>query len=457
MCICSPYKLFKKMSIKLPLNGQKNMELHYRRFKDLRNPISKKKGRIEPYDSSQLAEKFKKEFLVNIDKLEKEIQQVIDQNQSIIDHNRVEQDIIDARKMKLEDRMIALLSFNTVILLYSRFLDSRQMDAKGHLSDPLDDLDSLEAQIVNDENLIQELAAQLEQEDTNVLEASVKNEQNEFDDYSLKQTLRKHQLRFKKLEIERQLKELPKEPKLEQRKLYYINHSELPNDEAYYQKIAEHCALINYANLIQKEANLRKKHADIAIAEERYNKFFAEHNKMWRKKYDKLDELAENYHEISDLRVQIDAVLMDNAKLRFKSARQNDGMYPERREEAFIECLRQASERRLAEISQAKEKIDEMNVILRKRKRHAQKRDKNLDILQKQIDEATRQKDEYEAKVIGIENSVLQMQMKLKECQTLSDYAPPLEVFNEKGKTIPRLEEISKVLEIVAIDKTENQ
>ena len=437
------------------------MELHYRRFRDLRSKPGKKKANIEPYDSAQLVERFKKEFLQNIKKLESEIQAVLDENQAIIDRNRAEQDIIDSRKMRLEDRMIALLSFNTVILLYGRFLDSRQADAKGHLSDPLDDLESLEAQVVNDERLIEQLQKQLDANDTDNLEEAVTREQNRIEEFSAQQKIRMMNLKLRKLEVTRALKAMPKEPDFRPKRKYHINHSELPIDETDYDSVKKNIDLINFTKLIQEEAQLRKLHADIAEMEEKYNRFFQEHNKIWHKKADRLVELAESFHEISNLRTQIDEMSLELAKMKFQRAKMNDAAADMRREEAYIECLRNANERRQNEIAQAQEKIDEMTIILKKRKRHANKRNRNMDNLVKEIQEATEEKNEYENKVISIENNVFSVQMKLnlklKECQTLMNYVPPPELFNEKGKRNPRLEEISKVLEIVSIDKTENQ
>ena len=173
----------------------------------------------------------------------------------------------------------------------------------------------------------------------------------------------------------------------------------------------------------------------------------------------KLTEMTDNYHEVTDLLLKIDYQSLLNSRLKVDYAKIRDDSAELRREFAFIEYLRDSNAQNQEETKRMQEKMEQMKTILKKRKKHFAKREKNLLNLQDDIENATKEKDLYEATVIQLENKVFQAQMKLnlklKEAQILSNYVPSAEVTNEKGKRIPRLEEISKVMELVSIEKTE--
>ena len=178
--------------------------MRYRRFKDLRTTVTKKKSQIQPYDSSNVCEKFKKEYLQNLTKIKEQIDEITEQNQQIIDHNRIEQDGIDLRKKKLEDRMIAILSFNTYIMLYGRALETWQANAKASLADPIDDLETLENLVQKEEQVCQDLQKILEEESTNKLQEKVIQDQDKIDEFVQNQIVQKNNLLFKKLKIEKE-------------------------------------------------------------------------------------------------------------------------------------------------------------------------------------------------------------------------------------------------------------
>lgn len=457
------------------LNGQNNMELRYRRFKDLRTNVTKKKSTIQPYDSSNVCEKFKKEYLQNLTKIKEQIDEITEQNQQIIDHNREEQDIIDLRKKKLEDRMIAILSFNTYIMLYGRALETWQANAKSSLADPIDDLETLENLVEKEEQICESLQKSLENEGTFKLEEVVMLDQNKIDEYLQNQLVQKNHLLFKKLKLEKErqsLKPIPRSiQKINEKKevidfkqqnpsnRYHIDIQNLPTDITDYEKFIQQSTTINISSLIQKQQQLRKRQADLALEEEKFNNYYSENSKKMNEKTLKLNELTEEFHERTHLLLQIDRQTTLNSRLKADYAKLKDDSAEMRREFAFLDYLRDANSQNQEETKRLQEKMEQMKTILKKRKKHFAKREKNLLALQDDIENATKEKDLYEATVIQMENKVFQAQMrlnlKLKEAQILSNYVPSEDVINEKGKRIPRLEEISKVVDLVSIEKTE--
>lgn len=448
------------------------MELRYRRFKDLRTTVTKKKSQIQPYDSSNVCEKFKKEYLQNLTKIKEQIDEITEQNQQIIDHNRIEQDGIDLRKKKLEDRMIAILSFNTYIMLYGRALETWQANAKASLADPIDDLETLENLVQKEEQVCQDLQKILEEESTNKLQEKVIQDQDKIDEFVQNQIVQKNNLLFKKLKIEKEKQLLKPTPtsiqkiaskkedyKQNSQNRYHIDIQNLPTDLTDYDKFVQQSTTVNISSLIQKQQQLRKRQAELAIEEEKFNSYYAQNSRIMTEKTLKLNELTEEIHEVTHLLLQIDRQTTMNSRLKIDYAKIRDDSAELRREMAYIDYLRDSNTQNQEETKRLQEKMEEMKTILKKRKKHFAKREKNLLTLQDDIENATKEKDLYEATVLQLENKVFQAQMKLnlklKEAQILSNYVPSEDVINEKGKRIPRLEEISKVVELVSIDKTE--
>ena len=451
------------------------MELRYRRFKDLRTTVTKKKSAIQPYDSSTVCDKFKKEYLQNLTKIKEQIDEITEQNQQIIEHNRVEQDGIDLRKKKLEDRMIAILSFNTYIMLYGRALETWQANAKSSLADPIDDLETLENLVQKEEQVCESLQKILEEEGTNKLQEAVILDQNKIDQFVQNQIVQKNNLQFRQLKLEKEkqlLKPIPSSiEKLSNKKevfdlnqqssqnRYHIDIQNLPTDLTDYDKFVKQSTTLNISSLIQKQLQLRKRSAELALEEEKFNNYYSQNSRIMNEKALKLNELTEEIHERTHLLLQIDRQTTLNARLKIDYAKIRDDSCEKRREAAFIDYLRDANTQNQEETKRMQEKMEQMKTILKKRKKHAAKREKNLLTLQDEIESATKDKDLYEATVIQLENKVFQAQMKLnlklKEAQILSNYVPSEDVINEKGKRIPRLEEISKVVELVSIDKTD--
>ena len=451
------------------------MELRYRRFKDPRTNATKKKSQIQPYDSSNVCEKFKKEYLQNLTKIKEQIDEITEQNQQIVDHNRAEQDIIDLRKKKLEDRMIAILSFNTYIMLYGRALETWQANAKASLADPIDDLETLENLVQKEEQVCESLQKILEEEGTNELQEKVMLDQNKIDEFVQNQLVQKNNLQFKKLKLEKEKQLLKPTPtsiqKLSDKKeiidfkqppnqnRYHIDLQNLPTDLTDYDKFIQQSTTMNMSSLIQKQLQLRKRQADLAIEEEKFNSYYSQNSRVMNEKILKLNELTEEFHEVTHLLLQIDRQSVLNSRLKIDYAKIRDDSAELRRGMAFIDYLRDSNAQNQEETKRMQEKMEQMKTILKKRKKHFAKREKNLLTLQDDIESATKEKDLYEATVIQLENKVFQAQMKLnlklKEAQILADYVISEDVINEKGKRIPRLEEISKVVELVSIDKTE--
>lgn len=436
------------------------MELHYRRFKDLRSNSKTRKNDIQPYDSSRLQEKFKKEFLSKLTVIETQIQQTVDENKAIFEQNKIEQDFIDARKMKLEDRMIGLLSFNAVIMLYSRALETWKANAKEQLSDPIDDIGSLESQVAQEEAVVADLQKQLENDEFNQLEQSIINDNNSITKLEFNQQLLRNKLKFRKINLENSKKSIKKhsvEMLRDKSMKYHVNFDNLLIDETDYDHFVEKSDRVDFAKLQQKQEQLRKQQTEIAMSEEQYLAYFKTKTSEFKKKVSRLQELIEEIHEITDLSLQIESLSNENAKMSVCYAKMKDASSQEKREHAFWEYINAANNKRLEEIKQFDQKMEQMQAMLHRRQKRSEKRQANILDLQDEIELGLKRKEEYETEVLQLENKLFQLQLrlnlKLKECQADSDYKIPSELYTEKGKRIPRFEEMAKVLELVSIDK----
>jgi hypothetical protein len=109
-------------------------------------PDAKKSG-IKPYDASPAEDRFRKDFIDRLASKESEVRELSEQNDELSRSLSQRRDELEERRIRVDERTIALISFQTVINCWSRFLDLRQTNARQNLADPLDDIDCLEAAV----------------------------------------------------------------------------------------------------------------------------------------------------------------------------------------------------------------------------------------------------------------------------------------------------------------------
>ena len=406
---------------------------------------------IEKYDSSKLEERFRNEFMANITKLENQIEKVKLENQRLEDSLVCDQMEIDERKARIEDRTIGLVSFSTLIRFYSRFLDTREADAKVKLSDPLDDLDrvaavvdKLEATVTEMEDLthddmIEELEKMLFDEETAVTEIE---SHNAFLRNSM--TLRRARMPMIRLAIKGK-KRPPKRAAEEEDLLPFAFEA-----GAAFQKRID---TGSYARLKKRQDELREKEAALRMAEEKRNSYLIEETARWRMKAADLAVLKQKLHELAEVIANVEKEEKAVAELKTHEMEKD---YEEGCQQEKIRAVRRIKER----IEKDKEQIREMNqkvsdltVLARKKEKLFKKKRAKLDALVKEVERLEAGREDKEREISLLEQKLLLTEMmlnqQLKEAQAMSGYVLPPEVFEMKNGLSPRIDEMRKVIELV--------
>ena len=425
--------------------------LHFPRFAEMRKATARSPVVIEKYDSSKLEERFQQEFLSTITALEKQIERVKLENQRLEESLVCDRMDIEERKARIEDRTIGLVSFSTLIRFYSRFLDTREEDAKVKMSDPIDDLDLVTEYVEKLE------AAAAEMEDIARDELGPELERMIFDEEVVVTHIESWNA-FRRNSITLKRASFPLiRAALKGRK--HVVREEVVEDDAAplgfpaaagYQKRIDNGP---YAKLKKRQDALREKEASLRMAEEKRNAYLIEETARWRAKANHLSSLKQQMEEVAALvcsveqeEKAVDAIKTEEMLNDWEEGCEKEKIRGVRRIKARIEHNK-------AQIEEMNKKISDMNVMSRKKEKLFKKKRAKLDALVKEIDRMEAGREDKEREISLLEQRLLLTEMllnqQLKEAQSMSGYVLPPKVFEMKNGLSPRVDEMRKVIELV--------
>jgi hypothetical protein len=152
------------------------MTLPPRDLKNIRAAANHPKGTIKPYDRGRLEDTFKATYFKRLAEIEHEIAATKEENVTLAGAIAADRETVEERKIRLDDRTIALMSFSAVINFYARFLELRQVNASLKLIDPLDYGENSEVVIQHLEDSVANLESRLDLGATTGQEAQIRSE-----------------------------------------------------------------------------------------------------------------------------------------------------------------------------------------------------------------------------------------------------------------------------------------
>jgi chromosome segregation ATPase len=134
-----------------------------------------------------------------------------------------------------------------------------------------------------------------------------------------------------------------------------------------------------------------------------------------------------------------------------------DSDSPERWAVIRNENLRKRTQSHREEIESIQHKIDELKQEAEHKAREFVQRRKGLSAGFEKVIRAEEAKAARESEVMQLEHFVVELEyrlnFKLKEAASLTGYTPPPEVFADEGGRNQRVEEITQIVGIVAVDR----
>ena len=429
--------------------------VHFRKFSEIRKAPARKKAAIKPYDSSKLEEKFKKEYMTTITALEEQIAAAKEEIERIKDKIEMDKLEIDERKACLEDRTIGLVSFSTLVRFYSRFLDSREFDAKIKMSDPIDDISLMEQFVEKLEACASEMESQLKDDDFDELETILADETREVERMENENLAARCSIEVRQLA-------LPLRQACVELKRTELKPVEIPAPELETITVSDIEARVeaSYYNALRKRQDaLRDTEAQLSIAEETRTEFLATEAAKWRKKVDIMEMLMDDLDSTMKMTAEIDTLQKEVDRMKFEELKDSDAEGSRQADIAALRRIQRRIQEKKKEMEELKQKMKDMKIIQKKKVKIFGKRRAKLDELVKEIDAMEQAREDKEREISVLEDKLLLTEMllnqNLREAQSMSNYVLPSTVYEMKNGLSPRIEEMKKIIDLVAVTRPE--
>lgn len=430
----------------------------FRKFSDLRKTkaVGHKKPTIKPYDSSKLEEKFKKEYMAKITELETAIANVKNDIEQTEDQMAMERLDIDERKARIEDRTIGLVAFSTLVRFYSRFLDTREADAKTKMSDPIDDIKILESVVEKVESTAAEMESLLADEGMDEIESMIAEEtriveQMENDNLATRCSVEIRQLTLPLLRAETESRQpVPVKPApVFEPDPAVLNEMDIDaRIEASY-----------YDALQQRQEDLRTLEAELNILEEKQTEFLASEAAKWRQKSTILACMRDDLEEAFTLNMEIDRLQKEIDRMKFMELKGSEEENSRQTQIAALRRIQKRIDEKKQELEDLKQKVNDMKVVEKKKNKLLTKRRAKLSDLVKEVETLEEKNEDKMREIERLEQKLLITEMllnqQLKNAQSMSNYVLPSNVYETKKGLSPRIEEMMKVLELVSVSHAE--
>lgn len=446
-------------SLTVKLISEMEKKLKVRKFADLKTTRKTGKSIIKPYDPKTHTEIFKKQFMSRILDLERQLTDAKEEYKKNLDLNANVKNILERKRINHEDRLLTLMSFSTVVSLYSRFLDEREQNAKFNLADPLDDTSKLQESV----ELIEERNRKLEEmldDDITQLRNNLEQDRAYLCELKNDNLCRTNNYKYRKLRSKQALIELAKQPSLKLTKIEPIreisSNDVFSNDALSYEvKNMKENALHNEYAQIQE---MQKKISEI---EKKHNDFLIKSMQDFSPKAEKIAQLRNKLHEVTKISLAYEKNLRETMILAHNYGELRNVTSQARRYDSMTSFIKARIERATNDINERQEKYDENKVMYKKRIKLADKRKKSVANKNAENEELESQMKKRMTEVDILENQLFETEMKinlaLKAAQSRNNMSQLKNKYIPDYSQNPRIEEMQKIMQLVAINKDDIQ
>jgi chromosome segregation ATPase len=203
----------------------------------------------------------------------------------------------------------------------------------------------------------------------------------------------------------------------------------------------------------------QEKEASVRLSEDRAVEFMSKLTAKWRETESHLDYLSNEFHNAAELRSEIDEWSQKLGQLKIEVMKFGESEADARRKLAYLRNLKTTIQQRQRENEEHMKAASDHEVLLGKKAKQLKRRREKMAQTEQWMIATEKAKAQKDVDVGKMERDVLELQIrlneKLLEGQALSTRLQPLELIDGKTPTDVRIEEMTKVMELVAIDRTE--
>jgi hypothetical protein len=165
-------------------------------------------------------------------------------------------------------------------------------------------------------------------------------------------------------------------------------------------------------------------------------------------------------HAAAGLRSEIDEWSRKLGELRISVMRMGEAEAAERKRIAYIKNFKKNVAERQRENDEQMKRVTDIQVLQRKKTRQLKRRREKMAQTEQWMVATEKEKAQKDIDVGKMERAVVELEIQLNERllqgQAMSRRLKPLELVDGKTSTEVRIEEMSKVMELVAIDRTDS-
>jgi hypothetical protein len=433
------------------------MALSIRSFRRIQTAAKADKGTIKRYNRSHLEESFKKTFLAHVTQLEEDIATAKQTNIDLAAALIKDRVVLDERAVQLDDRTIGLMSFSSVVSFYVRYLEMRQAAASFKLIDPLDDLENYERLVKCLEDSCDSLQSAVELTDLEEYQASVLAEDEEATSLQEQVDLRRANLRYRQVWVKNWAKGVSKEPLLKLRPTVRLEIGSSPM--AQFTELPKRIQSATFSKPSPGLAEYQDKETAVRLSEDRAVEFMTKLTSRWRDTERHLQYLSSELHSAAELRLQIDEWSRKLGELRISVMKTGEAEAANRKKIAYLRNFRKNVAEKQRENEEHMKRVTDYQVLQRKKTRQMKHRREKMAQTEQWMVITEKEKAQKDADVGKMERAVVELEIqlneKLLEGQAISRRLKQLEEVDGKTATAVRIEEMAKVMELVAIDRTE--
>lgn len=365
--------------------------------------------------------------------------------------------VVKGRK-SIEDRMIGILSFATSIELYRRFLEERSMYATGQLAEQISDLDYLQQFVEMTEKSVLKCNEMLGADLNDEIEAQNFEEQLELETLETQNASRRIIL-----DLQMQLSKKPEFPSKE--KLLKIKRipqkDAFPTEEQilYAQlEIKKSEELVKKAS--QRQQLLNQEHFQLEQIESDFNTKVQNMTEKYKMKKEKMKNLRTKLSEIERLRININSLNEQNARLRTELCNVSDRCAEPRRYHSHNLKLQEQLDLAKYELINIQTRYNDRLNYAKKRRHQYHKDLKMKAALEEEIQKLDEECQNKINEVMEIERqeheAEVNLNKKLKEIQEILTASDQEATFDDRCSPVSQEEELQKIISLVSNNENVN-